>query len=160
VISMPIVLTATLTPLPEFRDDVLLALQEAVPRVHTEPGCELYALHDSPAGFLIIEQWSDPAALKAHAKGEAIGQLRSALEGKLDGPLDTKMYTPLPHGHPGKGRLAPMLARQERLSSCRPDRPLRTRRTALTAPDHSVGCEETTTLSARDWAAAGIVVRP
>lgn len=107
---MPIVLVATLAPLPEFRDDVLLALQEAVPRVHTEPGCELYALHDSPSGFLIIEQWSDAAALKAHARGEALGQLRSELEGKLDRPLDTKMYTPLPRGHAGKGRLGPVLA--------------------------------------------------
>lgn len=107
---MPIVLIATLTPLPEFRDDVLLALQEAVPRVHAEPGCEVYALHDSPNGFLIIERWTDGEALKAHARGEALSDLRSALEGKLDGTLDTKMYTPLPRGHAGKGQVAHVLA--------------------------------------------------
>ena len=42
---MSVVVVATVTPLPEHVDAVRQALLAAVPQVHAEPGCELYAMH-------------------------------------------------------------------------------------------------------------------
>ena len=102
---MPVVAVATITPAPEHREAVLAALEESIPVVHEEPGCELYALHQSQDAFVMIEQWADGDALKAHGSGDAFRALSAALEDKLAAPLDLTLLEPLPLGTPERGRL-------------------------------------------------------
>ncbi len=44
---MPVVVVATMTAKPESVDIVRAAAHEALAEVHAEPGCELYALHET-----------------------------------------------------------------------------------------------------------------
>jgi quinol monooxygenase YgiN len=41
------VVVATITPQPDQIDAVREAILAAVPKVHAEPGCELYAVHEA-----------------------------------------------------------------------------------------------------------------
>lgn len=102
---MPIVAVATITPLPEHRDEVRSALEESVPLVHKEAGCELYALHQSKDEFVLVEQWADADAMRAHGAGQPFRALNAALDGKLAGPLELKILRPVPLGTPEQGQL-------------------------------------------------------
>ncbi|AMC51778.1 dehydrogenase [Mycobacterium tuberculosis variant bovis BCG] len=64
---MPVVVVATLTAKPESVDTVRDILTRAVDDVHREPGCQLYALHETGETFIFVEQWADAEALKAHS---------------------------------------------------------------------------------------------
>lgn len=97
---------ATITPLPEHRDAVRDALLAAVVRTHAEDvGCERYALHETPDGFVMIEKWADGAAVAAHGGGPAFAELKAAWDGKLAVPLSVQRLTPLPAGDPVLGAL-------------------------------------------------------
>ena len=102
---MSIVIVATATPLPEHRDEVIAAFAKAQEAVHAaEDGCLLYALHEGPDGRLVmIEKYTDQAAVDAHTSGDGLKALGGALRGKLGGPLDVQFLTPLPAGSPEKG---------------------------------------------------------
>ena len=67
--DQPIIAIATITPLPEHREAVRQALETASVDGHAEEGCLLYALHETPDGFVMIEKWSSPDAAKAHGAG-------------------------------------------------------------------------------------------
>ncbi len=73
---MSVVVVATITPQPEQVDAVREALRAAVPKVHAEPGCELYALHEGDGGFVMVERWADAEALSVHGKAEALTHAR------------------------------------------------------------------------------------
>jgi quinol monooxygenase YgiN len=45
---MSVVVVVTAFPVPEHRAGVVAAFEEAITRVHDEPGVELYALHGGP----------------------------------------------------------------------------------------------------------------
>ncbi|MGY1751849.1 putative quinol monooxygenase [Blastococcus sp. SYSU D01042] len=100
---MSIVVVATITPRPEAVDAVREALQAAVPAVHEEPGCELYALHEADGSFVMVEKWADADAMKAHGKAEPLATLGAALAGKLAAAPDVRRLTALPAGDAGKG---------------------------------------------------------
>jgi quinol monooxygenase YgiN len=104
---MSIVIVAIATPLPEHRDEVIAAFEKAEETVHaTEDGCLLYALHEAPSGELVmIEKYTDQAAVDAHSSGAGIAALIGDLKGKLAGPLDVKFLTPHPAGDAVKGAL-------------------------------------------------------
>ena len=51
---MPVVVTATFTPKEGSFDQVVEALSPAIAEVHEEPGCLLYAIHESPNGQINI----------------------------------------------------------------------------------------------------------
>jgi quinol monooxygenase YgiN len=103
---MSIVVVATLTPKPDAVDAVREALLAAVPKVHAEPGCERYALHEARDGSLVmIEQWAGPEALAAHGKGEPFTELSQQLEGKLAGAPQLQVLTAVPTGDQAKGAL-------------------------------------------------------
>ena len=104
---MSVVVVATISPLPDAREVVREAIQRAVPRVHAEPGCELYALHEAQDGtFVVIERWESPEALATHSKGEALRDLGADLRGKVTGPPALSgLLTPVPAGEAGKGAL-------------------------------------------------------
>ncbi|MGE5694145.1 MAG: putative quinol monooxygenase [Candidatus Sericytochromatia bacterium] len=102
---MPVVVVASFTAKPESVDSVREACKKAVEAVHQEPGCELYALHETDRTFVFVEQWADEDALKTHSTAPAIGALFGQVGEHLDGAPDIKMLKPVPAGDADKGRL-------------------------------------------------------
>jgi len=102
---MPVVVVASFTAKPESVDAVRDACTRAVGAVHSEPGCELYALHEANGTFVFFEQWADDDALKTHSTAPAIGALFGAVGEHLDGAPDIKMLQPVPAGDADKGQL-------------------------------------------------------
>jgi quinol monooxygenase YgiN len=100
-----VVVVATITPLPEHVDAVRQALLAAVPQVHAEPGCELYAMHEDDGGFVMVERWTDLDALRVHGKAEALTTLGGVLAGKLAVAPEVRRLSALPAGDHGKGAL-------------------------------------------------------
>ena len=104
---MPVVVVATLTVKPESVDTVREILTRAAEEVHEEPGCQLYAVHQSGETFVFVEQWADDEALKTHSSAPAVGKMFSAAGEHLAGAPDIKMLQPVPAGDPAKGQLRP-----------------------------------------------------
>ncbi|MEZ0341460.1 putative quinol monooxygenase [Mycobacterium sp. pV006] len=104
---MPVVVVATMKAKAESVDVVRDACTKAVEAVHDEPGCQLYALHETDGTFVFVEQWADADALQAHSSAPAIGTLFGAIGDHLDGAPDIKMLAPVVAGDPGKGQLRP-----------------------------------------------------
>jgi len=100
---MPVVVVATMTAKPESVDLVRQACKKAVEAVHQEPGCQLYALHETDRTFVFVEQWAD--ALQAHSAAPAVATLFGTVGEHLDGAPDIKMLQPVPAGDPAKGTL-------------------------------------------------------
>jgi quinol monooxygenase YgiN len=73
-----VVVVATITPKPDQVVAVRDALLAAVPKVHAEPGCELYAVHEGDGQFVMVERWETPEALKVHSRAEALTTLGGA----------------------------------------------------------------------------------
>jgi quinol monooxygenase YgiN len=101
------VVLATATPLPDHRLAVRNALEAALPAVHAEDGCDLFALHETREGFVLIEQWRDREALQAHTQGPAFAALTAAFDGTLVSPLYVQTLRPVPGGTPQQGSLRP-----------------------------------------------------
>ncbi|KAA8962899.1 putative quinol monooxygenase [Mycobacterium sp.] len=104
---MPVVVVATVTAKPESVDTVRDILTRAVRDVHGEPGCQLYALHESGETFVFIEQWADADALQAHSTAPAITTMFADAGRHLAGAPDIRMLTPIVAGDPAKGQLRP-----------------------------------------------------
>lgn len=102
---MSVVVVATLTPKPDQVDAVREALLEAVPKVHAEPGCEVYALHESDGEFVMVERWESADALDVHGKAEALATLGGRLAGKLAGRPEVRRLTAVPGGDTTKGAI-------------------------------------------------------
>jgi quinol monooxygenase YgiN len=98
-----VVVVATVTPKSDQVDAVRDALLAAVPKVHAEPGCELYAVHEGDGRFVMVERWESPEALKVHGRSEALTTLGGQLADKLAAPLDVRRLAPVPAGDAGKG---------------------------------------------------------
>ena len=104
---MPVVVVATMTAKPESVDTVREACKRAIEEVHQEPGCDLYALHESNGTFVFVEQWADEDALKTHSGAPAISTLFGTVGEHLDGAPDIKLLAPVVAGDAEKGRLRP-----------------------------------------------------
>lgn len=104
---MPVVVVATMKAKPQSVDAVREACTKAIVAVHDEPGCELYALHESDGTFVFVEQWADAEALKTHGSAPAIGALFGTIGSLLDGAPDIKTLEPVVAGDPAKGQLRP-----------------------------------------------------
>jgi quinol monooxygenase YgiN len=102
---MPVVVVATITPLPEHRDEVIAAMKETIARVHAEDGCELYSLNEAPDRLMMIEKWTSQDALDAHLAAENVAALGPRLAGKLARPVDIVVLQPAPAGDPAKGQV-------------------------------------------------------
>lgn len=106
--SEPVVIVATLQPRPGREADVEAACREAVRAVHTEPGCERFALHRSVNGsstLVLLEKWSSTAALDAHTRAPAYATLGAELDGALAAPPEVVYLQPLPDGDERLGAL-------------------------------------------------------
>ncbi|PRY49274.1 quinol monooxygenase YgiN [Geodermatophilus tzadiensis] len=103
---MSVVVIATISPQPEHAEEVRQAVLDTVPRVHEEPGCERYSLHQGRDGALVmVEKWESPEALATHGKADALSSLSGRLEGKLTGAPTVTVLDALPAGDAGKGAL-------------------------------------------------------
>jgi quinol monooxygenase YgiN len=100
-----VVVVATITPKPDQVVAVRDALLAAVPKVHAEPGCELYAVHEGDGQFVMVERWETPEALNVHGRAEALSTLGGQLADKLAAPLDARRLAPVPAGEADKGAL-------------------------------------------------------
>jgi quinol monooxygenase YgiN len=98
-----VVVVATITPLPGQMDAVREAILAAVPAVHAEPGCELYALHEGNGEFVLVERWADADALRVHGKAEALTTLLGQLAGMVGRAADVKRLAAVPAGDAAKG---------------------------------------------------------
>ena len=102
---MSVVVVATITPSDGHHDEVRQILLDAIPRVHEEDGCELYALHEDGERFVMIERWASAQALDTHSNGEVLRDAGRALAGKLAGKLDVRSLSGVPAGDHAKGAL-------------------------------------------------------
>ena len=102
---MSVVVVATITPKPDEVEAVREAILTAVPKVHAEPGCELYAVHEGAGTFVMVERWESPEALKVHGSAEALTTLGGQLAGKLESAPDVRRLGALPAGDPVKGAI-------------------------------------------------------
>ena len=98
-----VVVVATISPKPDRIDAVREALLAAVPAVHAEPGCELYAVHEGDGQFVMVERWESADALRVHGKAEALTTLGARLAGELAAAPDVRRLTAVPAGDPVKG---------------------------------------------------------
>lgn len=106
--SDPVVIVATLQPLPGREAEVEAACREAVRAVHTEAGCERFALHRGTNGsstLVLVEKWSSPSALDEHTKAPAYAELGAKLAGTLAAPPEVLHLQPLPDGDERLGAL-------------------------------------------------------
>lgn len=102
---MSIVVVVTAYPILEHRVEVIEAFEEAIVRVHDEPGVELYALHEGSDRLVMIEKYESAEARSEHSRGAALADLRSPLDGKLTTGLDVQVLEPHPAGNAQKGAL-------------------------------------------------------
>ncbi len=100
---MSVVVIATVYPQPEHRAEVVAAFESAIEQVHSEPGCELYALHEGDDRLVMVEKWADEGALEVHRGAPALVELGGALRGKLTQGLDVQVLRPHPAGTAGQG---------------------------------------------------------
>jgi len=98
-----VVVVATIIPKPDQVEAVRDAILAAVPKVHAEPGCELYAVHQGRGEFVMVERWESPEALEVHGTAEALTTLGGQLAGKLTGAPVVTRLTAVPAGDPAKG---------------------------------------------------------
>ena len=104
---MPVVVVALIKPKPEFRDDVIAAMKQAIPLVHEEDGCELYALHADDDQLVMIERWTTREALAKHgAESPGLRVFGAAIDGKLAGPTEVLRLDAIPAGDQAKGQLS------------------------------------------------------
>lgn len=101
-----VVVTAVFHAAEGRRDDLAAALRDALPDVHAEDGCELYALHSADDGTLVlIEKWTSREALAAHAAGEPVARLNAAIAPHLAAPAIVTTMDAIPAGDAGRGTL-------------------------------------------------------
>ena len=100
---MSVVVVATITPKPDQVEAVREAILAAVPKVHAEPGCELYAVHEGAGEFVMVERGESPEALTVHGTAEALTTLGGQLAGKLAGAPDVRRLSAMPAGDAAKG---------------------------------------------------------
>ncbi|TFB96693.1 MULTISPECIES: putative quinol monooxygenase [unclassified Cryobacterium] len=102
----PVVVTAYFTPAAGQHAALTHALSVAIAEVHTEPGCELYAIHDAPDGRIVmIEKWSSAELLDDHGTSPATARLVASVEGLLSAPTEVTRLVPIPAGTLSQGAL-------------------------------------------------------
>ena len=104
--SEPVVVTAVFTPKDGLFDQLRDALGRAIPEVHEEDGCLLYAIHADPSGRIImIEKWESAALLDSHAAGQPVERLNALIAGLIAQPVEVTRLQPLPAGTLKQGQL-------------------------------------------------------
>lgn len=100
-----VVVVATFHPAPGRTDELIEAVTAAIPEVHDEDGCELYALHRDGDTVVMIEKWASREALGVHSRGAALTALGPKLRDLVSGPADVLVLDPVPAGTEARGTL-------------------------------------------------------
>jgi quinol monooxygenase YgiN len=102
---VPVAVVAVLTAKPGLGPSVIESFREVSPRVHAESGCELYAAHLEQDGdtVIMVERWTTPADLEAHAAGAPLARLNELNAELLERPYDVWFLDEVPLGEPAKG---------------------------------------------------------
>jgi quinol monooxygenase YgiN len=103
--SEAVVVTVIFRPVEGARDELVKALSAGIAEVHTETGCELYAIHDAPDGTIMLEKWSSAADLEAHGSGEIVARMNATLVGLLESAPEITLLSPIPAGSSYQGQL-------------------------------------------------------
>lgn len=102
----PVVVVAIFTPAEGRLDDLRAALVEAIPAVHEEEGCELYAIHDGADGRIwMLEKWTSAELLDAHGAGAAVARLQQLTRGLTAGETEVIRMAPIPAGTQEQGQV-------------------------------------------------------
>jgi quinol monooxygenase YgiN len=99
--SVVVVVTAFPIPAPRWSRP----FEEAIARVHGEPGVELYALREGRDRLVMIGKYESEQARSEHLEVAALAGLRAALDGKLRSGLDVQVLVPHPAGTAQQGAL-------------------------------------------------------
>src|SRR5699024_7889897 len=103
---MTVVVTAVFHPMPGKQQELAEAMRRGNEAVHTEDGCELYAIHEAEDGTIVmIEKWSSVEALDIHGDSEQVKILRADVADLVEKPAVVTRMTPLPRGTEEQGRL-------------------------------------------------------
>ena len=88
------IVIATFMPRSETYDEVKRVLEDVIPDVHQEEGCELYALHEEVEGTLVlVEKWTTRELWQAHLSLDTVARIQNGLEGLLASEVDVReMY--------------------------------------------------------------------
>jgi quinol monooxygenase YgiN len=100
-----LVVVVTLTPASEHREKLLAVCRKYWPGVQEEPGCELFALHEGPDTFMVIERWSSRYLWEQHLATEENAALNAELSPLLSEPANVWPLTTVPIGNPSKSAL-------------------------------------------------------
>jgi quinol monooxygenase YgiN len=97
---------AIFTPKPEHRDEIRNLLLRVTPLVHSEPGCEFYAMNEDVDGrFIHIEAWKSRELWQQHNLRDSVSEIVAGVEGKLVRNVEVYEMYNLPTGGQGKGSL-------------------------------------------------------
>ena len=103
---MSVVVTAVFHPRPGKKQALIAAMRRGIEAVHTEDGCELYAIHDAEDGTVtMIEKWSSVEALDVHGDSDEVKILRADVADLVEKPGLVTRMTPIPVGDSGRGEL-------------------------------------------------------
>src|SRR5215207_329731 len=69
-----VVVVATITPSDGHYDEVRQILLDTIPRVHEEPGCELYSMQEDGRRLVMVEKWESAEALQTHSDAEPLAE--------------------------------------------------------------------------------------
>src|SRR6478735_5839381 len=103
---MPVTVVATMKAKPESVDAVRDACKQAIEAVHSEPGCDLYSLHEADGTFVFVEQWADADA-QHRTRGRRAVRHRRRSPGRRTRYQDAATRG---GGRPGQGSAAPLMA--------------------------------------------------
>lgn len=123
---MTVVVTAVFQPKPGKQKELAEAMRRGIEAVHTEKGCELYAIHDAEDGTVtMIEKWTTAEDLDVHGDSDQVKILRADIADLIEGPATVTRMTPIPAGTESQGALrAPPSARAPgRSGTARPGAP-------------------------------------
>ncbi len=97
---------AIFTPKPEHRDEIRDLLLRITPLVHSEPGCEFYAMNEDVEGrFIHVEAWANRSLWQEHNGRQTVKDIIAGVEGKLERDVEVYEMYNLPTGNHGKGSL-------------------------------------------------------
>ena len=102
---MSIVVVAAVTAVDGALAELAALFLEASVDVHDEPGCELYAVHETDDQVVVIEKWVDAASLQAHRDGRVVAALLERARPLASGPADIKIVRPSSGGAGPKSSL-------------------------------------------------------
>ena len=102
---MSIVVVAAVTPIDGALTELAALFVEVSVDVHEEPGCELYAVHQTDEQVVVIEKWVDAASLQAHRDGRVVAALLERARPLASGPADIKIVRPSSGGMGPKSAL-------------------------------------------------------